>query len=260
MLTQSEPTASARDAFRSAVEFVALAARTEVDGSPVKYQFVGPVTLGVHLMTTGMTSAGAFELASRRVATGLAHLHRLVATALPESPQLAILDEPALVDVMSPGFAIAPDHAIDLMSTAMASLGPEVATGIHCCGRTDMSVLLASGPDMISVPATDDLHQAAGYIQRFLDSGGHVAWGVVPTSGPLPATVELPWRGLSDLWCWLVRSGCDPVALRRQSVVTAECGLAGHPLPVARQIARIVRQVGQRVNEQSTATRFALGA
>ena len=120
--------------------------------------------------------------------------------------------------------------------------------------------MLACGPNVISLPVSPDLVDWVGYLARFLADGGIIAWGVIPTDGPVASTAERSWRALSDLWCSLVQRGCDPVLLRRQSIVTPECGLATHDVSVARRIARLTADVGKRVQDQSSATRFALGA
>jgi len=57
-----------------------------------------------------------------------------------------------------------------------------------------------------------------------------------------------------------VQSGCDPVKLRRQSLVSPTCGLGAHSVSTARRIARLTTEVGKRVGDQAEATRFALGA
>ena len=133
-------------------------------------------------------------------------------TALPESPQLVWLDEPWFGELMHPGFPIAPDPAIDLLSGAMAVLEPVATVGVHCCADVDIASLLAAGPSVLSVPVDEQLVDVAGYLVRFLERGGRIAWGVVPTDGPIATTSERSWRQLSDLWCELVRRGCDPGA------------------------------------------------
>jgi hypothetical protein len=183
-----------------------------------------------------------------------------VSRVLPNSPQLVMIDEPALADLMRPDFPIPPDHAVDVMSSAMAALPHDVVAGIHCNLQCDIATMLASGPAVISVPVADDLVDWAGYIDRFLDDGGVIAWGVVPTGGPIAAGADRYWRALSDVWCELVRRGCDPVALRRQSMVTPGGGLEAHAVSVARRLARLTAEVAKRVRDQSNATRFALGA
>ncbi len=240
--------------------FLDLAGKIRLDGSAVKWQFVGPVTLGVALERAGLDRRAAFDLASAMVRSSLIELSRVVTTALPNSPQMVILDEPWLNELMSPGFPIPPDEAIDRMSSAMAALPSTTLTGIHCCAPCDVATLLASGPGVISVPVSPALLDWAGYLTRFIDEGGIVAWGVVPTGGPIGSQADRPWRELSDLWCGLVQRGCDPVQLRRRSLVSPQCGLASHSVSVARGIARLTGEVGKRVSDQSSATRFALGA
>jgi len=248
------------DAFAGFRAFLDLAGKIRLDGSPVKWQFVGPVTLGVALEQAGLDRRAAFELASSCVRAVLHELSAAITAALPNSPQMVIIDEPWFADLMSPGFPIPPDEAIDRMSGAMASLPTSSLVGIHCCAPCDIATLLASGPGVISIPVAPDVVDWAGYLTRFIDDGGVVAWGVVPTEGPIPNVADRSWRELSDLWCALVQRGCDPVQLRRRSLITPQCGLASHSVSVARQIARLTADVGKRVKDQSSATRFALGA
>lgn len=249
-----------RDAFAGLRSFLDLAEKVHLDGAAVKWQFVGPVTLGVALQRGGLDRKAAFDLALSVVRHRLADISAAVTEALPNSRQMVVLDEPWFADLMQPGFPIPPDEAIDRMSSAMASLPATTVVGIHCCGPCDVATLLASGPNVVSLPVSPDLVDWVGYLARFLDDGGIIAWGVTATDGPVPSTSERQWRALSDLWCSLVRRGCDPVLLRRQSIVTPQCGLAMHSASVARRIARLTADVGKRVQDQSSATRFALGA
>jgi hypothetical protein len=249
-----------RDAFAGFREFLELAAKVHLDGAAVKWQFVGPVTLGVALHRAGLDRDSAFDLALSTVRDRLTSLSAIVTEALPNSRQMVVLDEPWFAELMHPGFPIPPDEAIDRMSGAMAALPATTLTGVHCCAPCDVATMLASGPNVISLPVAPELVDWVGYLTRFLMDGGVVAWGVAPTEGPVPSTSERQWRALSDLWCALVQLGCDPVLLRRQSIVTPQCGLANHSVSVARRIARLTADVGKRVQDQSAATRFALGA
>lgn len=248
-----------QDAFVGLHTFLEVA-RVRGYRGPLKWQFVGPVTLGVSLTRAGVPVGTAFAVAVRAVRAHLVAISEAVAAALPTSPQAVVLDEPWFGEVMSPGFPIAPDPAIDLLSGAMAAVEKVAAVGVHCCAvDVDVASLLAAGPEILSVPATKNLVHVAGYLSQFLEGGGRIAWGVVPTDGPIAATGERPWRQLSDVWCELVQRGCDPVRLREQSLVTPHCGLGLHTPAVADRVGRIVREVGHRVIEQSLAGRFALG-
>jgi hypothetical protein len=248
------------DSFVGARTFLQRAAATGHAGAPVKWQFVGPVTLGVALSRAGAPPPLAFEVASRAVRSHVRHLAAAVAAALPGSPQLVVLDEPWMGEVMADDFPIAPDTAVDLLSGALAAIEPLATTGVHCCGSGDPASLLSAGPRVLSVPATREVAASAGYLQRFLADGGWVAWGAVATDGPIGVTAGRAWHQLSGLWCELVQQGVDPVALRRQSMITTHCGLGTHSPAVAERLCRMVRDIARRVRDQATAARFVLGA
>ena len=53
--------------------------------------------------------------------------------------------------------------------------------------------MLETGPQVISLPVSADLIDYAGYLGRFIKSGGVIVWGVLPTVGPLPAKPDRYW-------------------------------------------------------------------
>ncbi|MEO6158263.1 MAG: hypothetical protein ABIQ39_11595 [Ilumatobacteraceae bacterium] len=240
--------------------FRALLAAAQGRSGPVKWQFVGPVTLGMAMLRAGVPAHVAFETAVRAVRTHVQNLLDIVAAALPGCRQIVFIDEPSLGELMQPGFPIAPDTAIDLVSGALAVIEPTAVAGLHVCADSDIASLLAAGPGILSVPVRPALVDSAGYLIRFLESGGWIAWGVIPTSGPVPTSVERPWRVLSALWCQLVDNGADPAQLRRQAIVTPECGLGLHSPAVAERIHRLTAEISTRVRDQAVATHLALGA
>jgi hypothetical protein len=225
------------DAFLGFRTFLEVAREQQYSG-PVKWQFVGPVSFGL-----------------------VQHLLDAVEVALPGSQQLVFIEEPALVDLMQPGFSIAPDTAIDLVSGALAMVEASSAvSGLHVCGLTDIPSQLAAGPAILSLPVRPEIAESAGYLMRFMEQGGYIAWGVVPTTGPILTSAERPWRQLCALWCELVQRGADPVLLREHAIITPECGLASHTPAVAERVHRSAAEVSRRVRDQATASRWVLGA
>ena len=105
------------------------------------------------------------------------------------------------------------------------------------------------------------LVDVAGYLAPVPRDGGRIAWGVVPTDGPIPTSSERPWRQLSDVWCELVSRGCDPVAAapaQPRHARSAGSGCTRRRSPTGS--CGLTREIGRRVNEQAVASRFALGA
>lgn len=245
------------DAFGGFRAFLAEArGRTDT----VKWQMVGPVTLGVALIRAGVPEHLAFDVAVRAVRSHVQHLLDVVDDGLPGCAQVVFIDEPMMAEISDPGFPIAPDTAIDLVSAALAAIEPRAVSGLHCCADTDWAPAIAAGPQILGVPVTPAVVESSGYLHRFLERGGIIAWGVVPTDGPIPMSAERPWRHLTELWCQMVTRGCDQVQLRQQCIVTPECGLGMHSPTVAERVHHITAEIGRRVHDQATATRFVLGA
>lgn len=215
--------------------------------SPVKWQFVGPVTLGVALTRAGLADDVAFTLAARAVRSHVASLSVALATDLPQSPQIIFIDEPWFGELLRPSFPLAPDVAIDLLSGAMAAVSGVATVGVHCCSVADVPSLIAAGPDVLAVPMRADLVNVAGYLARFVENGGRIAWGVIPTDGPMFVSPDRHWRDLVALWTELDERGVDLELLRSRSLVTPHCGLGTHTPIVAERVCRGVREIGRRI-------------
>ena len=113
------------------------------------------------------------------------------------------------------------------------------------CGPTGSPPRIGRDPDVLA---------------SFLESGGWVAWGAVPTSGPVGDEPDPCWRRLVGLWCELMRAGCDAGLLRRQALVTPACGLAEHGVTQAARVLRLTTQIAERVQDQAIASRLSVGA
>ncbi|MCB0965906.1 MAG: hypothetical protein KDB37_03645 [Ilumatobacter sp.] len=227
---------------------------------PVKWQFLGPISVGLALVRAGASTEVAFPVALRAVRSHLVAVQGLIADALPGSPQLVVLDEPLAADLAEPGFPLAPDDAIDLLSGAMAVVEPTATVGVHACGDADVATLLAAGPQVLSIPVQRSLLGVVGYLDRFLRNGGWVAWGAVPTGGPIGAGQPRAWQRLANLFCEMVQAGCDGDLLVQQCFVTSECGLGSHGTGVAQHVAELLRETSLRMQNGATTARFVLGA
>ena len=101
--------------------FLELAPGLGVDGRTVKWQFVGPITLGLTLARAGVPVDIAFRQAVTTVRSHVSALGTALRAALPASEQLVVIDEPLMVDLMAADFPLPPDAAADLLSTAMVA-------------------------------------------------------------------------------------------------------------------------------------------
>lgn len=228
--------------------------------APIKLQVTGPVTLGLGLVAAGVHPDRAFATASAAVRRRVAALLDAATRTAPLASKVVFVDEPGLVALSDPGFPMPADAAVDLVSGALAAIEPFAVTGLHCCGDTDWRLALATGPQILSLPADSRVTDHAGAIGVHLDRGGWIAWGAVPTNRPVGTEPGRQWRTLSDTWCELVQRGCDGLRLRDQALVTPECGLAGHDPVQAELLLSLSVELAERVRRQSFGVRLAVGA
>lgn len=218
----------------------------------VKLQLTGPVTLGTALVEAGADPEVAYPLAASAVRAEGGALLELCRRRLPDAPLVVFVDEPILVRPLP----LPMEQVVDLVSSALAPLEVDAVTGVHCCGSTDWRIASLAGATVLSIPvdAIDTLANAT-VLAGHLDRGGWVAWGAVPTSGPVGTDAERLWRRLVSVWDRLEDLGCDPTLLRGQALVTPACGLAGHGLSQAARSLQLAAAVGARVAESAQGLR-----
>src|SRR4051812_48252754 len=238
--------------------FLDVAAAQPKPPRRVKVQCAGPLTLGVALIEAGVPADAAFAIAGRTARAWAVAIEALVAARLPNAALLLCFDEPALVHWHAGTAALDREAATDLLSTALAA--PSCLTAVHVCGRGDLRLALDAGPRLVHFDInTLDLDDAVT-LSRFLDGGGWVIWGAIPTDRPVGEHAGPIWKSLLDVWCELTRRGCDPSRLRSQALVAPACGLAGHGVSQAEHTMLLAGEIGDRVHDHGAATKLAIGA
>lgn len=262
-LSVMDPEAPMLDPSLEGEPFVALRAFLAAVSNrtaPIKLQMTGPVTLGLALHAAGAEAEPAFEVAGAAVRARAASLVDLAQSVAPACDLVVMIDEPGFVGLLHPEFPLDREAAVDLTSGALAVLEQVATTGLHCCGPTDWKLALQTGPSILSVPLGQGVEEAGGSLGRFLDDGGWIAWGAVPTDEPIGSSPGRLWRQLAATWCELVQAGCDPIQLRTHAMVTPACGLANHGVSQAERVLGLTRQVAARLHDQAIGVRLAVGA
>jgi hypothetical protein len=103
--------------------------------------------------------------------------------------------------------------------------------GIHLCGNPDWDFLLGLDLDVLSLDVYTNAEIFASYapsIKRFLNKGGVIVWGIVPTGFEAFAQEDVPSMvaRLERVWTLLAKKGIDKQALFAQSLLSpATCCL-----------------------------------
>jgi methionine synthase II (cobalamin-independent) len=162
-------------------------------------------------------------------------------------------DEPYLVMFGSAFLNISSEEVHSMLEEALG--GMNGLSGFHCCGNTEWPLILDSHTDVLSFDAYNYYHTLSLYpdeVNGFLDRGGMIAWGVVPsTPDPFEAEDLQSLIGrLENGMELLAEKGVDKETIHRQSLVTPTCGLSGLSEEQAEAALRMTREISSHVRRE----------
>jgi hypothetical protein len=121
--------------------------------------------------------------------------------------------------------------------------------GIHCCGNADWETVLSTEIDILNFDAWGYFDTLAIYpdaVGAFLDRGGVIAWGIVPTSEDISRVDEVSIiQKLDAEVASLVGKGIDAAKLERQSIITPSCGCGSLSLQDTEKVFRLLKTAGE---------------
>jgi methionine synthase II (cobalamin-independent) len=219
----------------------------------LKGQVTGPFTLLTGLQDQDQKLSYYNPSLREMVVQGVAMKCAWQARFLRETglPVLIFIDEPALAGLGSSSFiSIATaDIAQDLDYAVQAIHAAGALAGVHVCANTEWEMLLQGNLDIISFDAYeffDRFVTCRELIHAFLDRGGIIAWGLVPTSKSELVEAESTdslvarWESQAKQ---LVSGRWSLPALLGQTLITPSCGTGSLPLPLAEKVLRMTGEV-----------------
>ncbi|MGB5686262.1 MAG: hypothetical protein WBM35_10640 [Candidatus Electrothrix sp.] len=166
-------------------------------------------------------------------------------------PVIMFIDEPALAGLGSSAFISVSNAEIQEMLNEVAEAIHQAGglAGIHVCANTEWEILLESEIDILSFDAYsffDKLAALTKQVDNYLDRGGILAWGGVPTGKPYDIDKESA-ESLTKLWEHqvrkLVRPNRDQADLLRQTLITPSCGTGSLSLAHAEKVLQLTKDV-----------------
>ena len=129
-------------------------------------------------------------------------------------------------------------------------------SAIHCCGKCDWSVPIKSGINIINLDAYSFAQNLSVYrdeVDKFLKSGGKIAWGIVPTldKDALEHTDErlLEQKFISAVK-YLTEKGIDEKLIIDNSIITPSCGAGSLPVALAERAMNLTRTLSDNLKER----------
>ncbi|MFH1775462.1 MAG: methionine synthase [Chloroflexota bacterium] len=209
----------------------ALLAERDLKPWAVKGQVAGPVTWGL----TVTDDSGRAILYDDVLGDAVPRLLRLKAAWQERQLKrlsantIIFLDEPYMSAFGSVSVMLSRERVIALLDEVFGGISG--LKGVHCCGNTDWPVLMDTTVDIISFDAygyAQSLGLYTAEVKKFLDRGGTIAWGIVPSDETALAgesASSLKDR-LEEAMAPFTRAGVRFGQLVRQGLLTPSCGLA----------------------------------
>ncbi len=173
-------------------------------------------------------------------------------------PVILFFDEPALAGFGSSAFiSITPDEISSCFQEVIDAVHSAGGlAGIHVCSNTEWSLVLNSSADIVSFDAYAYFDKFLLYpdqIKKFINRGGIIAWGIVPTlraedietetADSLAMRWEAQFQAISKL-------GIDKTRLFSQTLITPACGTGSLTEALAKRVLEMTRDTSAQIRSQ----------
>jgi len=170
-------------------------------------------------------------------------------------PVLLFVDDPGLYASGQSTFITLKreEIIIELNSIYEAIKGAGALAGTHSCAGMDWSILFESNVDIISFDAFDYFSTVVSYMDEmklFLNRGGSLAWGIVPTSAENVSALTV--ESLEKLWeervRYLAEKGIDRQLIYDRALITPTCGTGTLNMDTAVRVHELTRELAGRIS------------
>lgn len=169
-------------------------------------------------------------------------------------PVMIFIDDPAL-GIYGPSKYITVSRGMlleDFSIIAQAIHGAGAMAGAHSCDAIDWSLLFESELQVVSFDAYNYFSSLIPFVESlkdFLDRGGSLAWGLVPTlNNRVLDEDENSLLGiLNGQWSELAGRGIHRDTLVKRCLITPACGTGLLDLPEAEKIYQLTCRISQRI-------------
>jgi hypothetical protein len=217
----------------------------------VKGQIEGPITLSAYLFHQGrpfLSDPALFAAIAFHVSQIICwQIDRLKSTGL---PVLLFVDEPALCLEAPVANAVTEEQRLNALAIALEDARSRGAyAGLHCCAARPFERMCRVKPDIISFDAHEglDLFFADWRALDFVQQGGTVAYGIVPTR---PGLNAVDAASIFVRWLKAASLAGDPQKFAQRAMITATCGLGlldtssvAESFSVAHSISKLIRSL-----------------
>ena len=202
----------------------------------VKGQITGPFTFGTSIVDRDKKcifyDETLKEIAFKGLTLKALWLMKKFKEASPDSQPIIFMDEPTISQYGNSAFiTVKKEDVINSISEIASVLQDNGAlVGIHCCGKSDWSLITESGVDILNFDGFyfgESLSLFSKEMNDFLKRGGKIAWGIVPTMDVDSleiVNIEMLAKKFEEAKSFLVNKGIDEKLINENAIITPSCG------------------------------------
>ena len=223
----------------------------------IKGQIVGPITLAGSLkdpeQIAMLHNPVLFDVIVKLLAMKACwQLDQYAAFGL---PRIIFLDEPYLSSYGSAFASLKKEQIVESLNEIFLAIhNRESLSGIHCCGNTDWTMLMETQVDIINFDAFGYMDTMLIYkkeVRTFLERGGIMAWGIVPTTDSIKdVTIGDLMDKMTSAVDRLVDSGIDQKLIIENSLITPSCGTGTMPLDEAEKAMTLTHELTIKLKDK----------
>lgn len=175
----------------------------------------------------------------------------------PDITPIIFLDEPVLSQYGTSAFVTVQRkdivYAISEIASVIRDFGGLCA--VHCCGKADWSLLIDAEVDIINLDGYAFAQSLGVYAERvggFLENGGYIAWGMVPTldkDALEQITLDILVKKFQQAVAHLKFKGVNPNLIYKQSFITPSCGAGGLSEELAQKAMFLTNALADKLSE-----------
>lgn len=227
-----------------------------------KAQIIGPFTLAAMLTDQNGINA-IFDETLREIVVKLLKLKVLwqikhIKQANPTTIPIIFMDEPTLSQLGTSAYlTISEKDVVDMLAEISEIIHQNGGiSAIHCCGKCDWTILIKAKADIINFDAfafSEHLGLFAQEIDKFLQDGGKLAWGLIPTLDvealkniTLADLIKDFEQGIK----YLTNKGIDEKLIIDNSLITSSCGAGSLSVELAQKAMDLVFELSNELRKR----------
>ncbi len=178
-----------------------------------------------------------------------------IKTANPDTIPIIFMDEPSVSQIGSSAYLTVSENEVISMIKEISNIIKNNGglSAMHCCGKCDWRLPIKTGINIINFDAYaygQNFNVYHKEILKFLNNGGKIAWGLVPTlDGAILRKLSINdlVKKFHDSVNYLTKNGINEKLIIDNSLITSSCGAGGLSIKDAELAMSLVKGLSDRL-------------